>query len=121
MFRLLRALIVWVLVLVALAGCGGSASDKAGGQASDAVVLTLAAANNYTSARLDGVEGQLWYLDSTFGERGTTVTGNVNFEPRPNVIFINRHAFDSLSSAERAILVRAAHRGTDQWRSLPAR
>jgi TRAP-type C4-dicarboxylate transport system substrate-binding protein len=70
-----------------------------------AVVLP---ADNYTSARLDGVEGHLAYLDSTFGERGATVTGNVVFQPRPDVIFVNRRAFESLSSADREILIRAA-------------
>jgi TRAP-type C4-dicarboxylate transport system substrate-binding protein len=69
-----------------------------------AVVLP---ANNDTSG-LDGLEGHLANIDQAFPERGSTVTGNVDVEPRPNVIFMNRRAFESLSSADRGILVRAA-------------
>lgn len=59
-------------------------------------------------AGLAGVEGHLTNLDMAFPLRGATVTGNVDLEPRPNVIFMNRHAFESLNPAQRRILVNAA-------------
>jgi hypothetical protein len=62
------------------------------------------------AAGLSGLEGHLANLDMSFAERGSVVTGNVDIEPRPNVIFISRQAFQSLSATDRAILVRAATR-----------
>ena len=57
---------------------------------------------------LDGVEAHLDTLDSSYPIRGATVTGNIAFEPRPNVIFMNSRAFESLNSSKRAIIIRAA-------------
>jgi TRAP-type C4-dicarboxylate transport system substrate-binding protein len=59
-------------------------------------------------SRLTGVEAHLAKIDAAFAERGATITGNVVFEPRPNLIFMNRRAFDSLSSTQQSVLVRAA-------------
>jgi TRAP-type C4-dicarboxylate transport system substrate-binding protein len=69
----------------------------------DAVVLPVNRASG-----LDGAEEHLWAIDAGFAEQGSTVTGNVDFEPRPNVIFVNRRAFESLTAADRDILVHAA-------------
>lgn len=63
--------------------------------------------DNSTSG-LDGAEGHLENLDASLPLRGATITGNVDFEPRPNVIFINRRSFDSLTAAQREVLRRAA-------------
>src|SRR5262249_2489084 len=49
---------------------------------------------------LDGIEDSFSNIDFGFAVRGATITGNVDFEPRPNVIFINRRAFLSLSAAQ---------------------
>jgi TRAP-type C4-dicarboxylate transport system substrate-binding protein len=57
---------------------------------------------------LVGVEGHLANLDSAFPVRGATITGNIDFEPRPDVIFINRRVFDSLSATQRRVLIAAA-------------
>jgi TRAP-type C4-dicarboxylate transport system substrate-binding protein len=61
-----------------------------------------------STSGLDGVEGHLAVIDSGFAERGAAITGNVDFEPRPNVIFANRRAFASLTAAQREVLLRAA-------------
>jgi TRAP-type C4-dicarboxylate transport system substrate-binding protein len=60
------------------------------------------------TAGLTGIESHLNNLDTTFPERGATITGNINFEPRPNVIFMNQRAFDALSAAQRHVLTLAA-------------
>jgi hypothetical protein len=65
-----------------------------------------------STSGLDGVEGQLAQLDASFAERGATITGNLDFEPRPNVIFMNRRAFESLTAAQRRVLIRAARAQT---------
>jgi TRAP-type C4-dicarboxylate transport system substrate-binding protein len=60
------------------------------------------------AAGLSGLEGHVTNLDMAFAERDAVMTGNLDLEPRPNVIFMGRRAFESVSSADRAILVRAA-------------
>ncbi len=57
---------------------------------------------------LNGVESHLANFDSSFAERGATLTGNVVFEPRPNVLFVNRRAFASLTPSQRRVLLEAA-------------
>src|SRR4029077_1468933 len=42
---------------------------------------------------LDGLVSDVVTIDAGYAERGATVAGNINFEPRPNVIFVNQHAF----------------------------
>jgi TRAP-type C4-dicarboxylate transport system substrate-binding protein len=59
---------------------------------------------------LTGVESHVNNLDSAFPESGGTITGNIDFEPRPNVIFMNQRAFDALSGAQRRVLTLAAAR-----------
>jgi hypothetical protein len=67
---------------IGAAACGTGNLDKAGGPVSKAVVLTL--------AKLNGFEGHANLIDSGFAVPGAVLTGNVVFEPRPNVIFMNQ-------------------------------
>jgi TRAP-type C4-dicarboxylate transport system substrate-binding protein len=73
-----------------------------------AVPVVLPRDNN--TSGLAGAEGHLVNLDEALPLRGATITGNVDFEPRPNVIFINRMTFESLTTAQRGVLIRAAAR-----------
>lgn len=57
---------------------------------------------------LTGFEGPANIIDVGFALPGAILTGNVVFEPRPNVIFMNRRAFGSLTPDERGVLLRAA-------------
>jgi TRAP-type C4-dicarboxylate transport system substrate-binding protein len=61
---------------------------------------------------LTGMESHLTNIDSAFGVHGGTLTGNVVFQPRPNVIFMNRRAFGSLNPAQQRVLIRAAQAQT---------
>jgi TRAP-type transport system periplasmic protein len=61
-----------------------------------------------STAGLTGLESHANAIDSGFATRGAVLTGNVVFEPRPNVIFVNQHAFGSLTASQRNVLVRAA-------------
>jgi TRAP-type transport system periplasmic protein len=61
-----------------------------------------------STAGLTGIEDHANDIDSGWATRGAILTGNVVFEPRPNVIFMNQHAFGSLTSAQRAVLLGAA-------------
>jgi hypothetical protein len=65
-------------------------------------------ADTARTSGLDGVEGQLAQLDGSFAERGATIAGNIDLEPRPNVLFVNRRAFESLTGEQRQVLIRAA-------------
>jgi TRAP-type C4-dicarboxylate transport system substrate-binding protein len=60
------------------------------------------------TAGLTGFEGPASIIDSGFAIPGAILTGNVVFEPRPNVIFINQRVFGSLTPGERGVLFRAA-------------
>jgi TRAP-type C4-dicarboxylate transport system substrate-binding protein len=60
--------------------------------------------------RLTGFEGHVNLIDSGFAIPGAVLTGNVVFEPRPNVIFMNQRAFGALTPGERGVLLRAAAR-----------
>jgi TRAP-type C4-dicarboxylate transport system substrate-binding protein len=57
---------------------------------------------------LNGFEGHAHLIDSGFAVPDAILTGNVVFEPRPNVIFMNQRAFRSLTPRERGVLLRAA-------------
>jgi TRAP-type C4-dicarboxylate transport system substrate-binding protein len=59
-------------------------------------------------AGLTGIEMHAVSIDAGFATPGAVLTGNVVFEPRPSVIFINQSAFGSLSASQRNILDRAA-------------
>jgi TRAP-type C4-dicarboxylate transport system substrate-binding protein len=59
---------------------------------------------------LNGFEGHANLIDSGFAIPGAVLTGNVVFEPRPNVIFMNQRAFGSLTPGQRGVLLRAADR-----------
>lgn len=73
-----------------------------------AIPVVLPRDNNISG--LDGAEGHLVNFDEALPLRGATITGNVDFEPRPDVIFINQRTFESLTSAQRRVLVAAAAR-----------
>ena len=73
-----------------------------------AIPVVLPRDNNISG--LDGAEGHLVNIDEALPLRGATITGNVDFEPRPDVIFINRRTFESLTAAQREVLIRAAAR-----------
>jgi TRAP-type C4-dicarboxylate transport system substrate-binding protein len=57
---------------------------------------------------LDGIETDVFAADMAFHRPGATLTGNVVFWPWPGVIFMNRGAFESLTTAQRSELFRAA-------------
>ena len=57
---------------------------------------------------LTGFEGHADLIDAGYAVPGAILTGNVVFEPRPNVIFMNQRAFGSLTPGERGVLFRAA-------------
>lgn len=59
-------------------------------------------------AGLAGIETDVFAADTAFDRPGATLTGNVVFWPWPGVIFMNRHAFESLTAGQRSDLVRAA-------------
>jgi TRAP-type C4-dicarboxylate transport system substrate-binding protein len=61
-----------------------------------------------STAGLTGIEGHADLIDSGFAIPGAILTGNVVFEPRPDVIFMNQRAFDSLTAAQRSVLRHAA-------------
>ena len=56
----------------------------------------------------DGIETDVFAADTVFHRPGATLTGNVVFWPWPGVIFMNRRAFESLTTAQRSDLFRAA-------------
>jgi TRAP-type C4-dicarboxylate transport system substrate-binding protein len=61
-----------------------------------------------STAGLTGIESHANTIDSGFAIPGAVLTGNVVFEPRPDVIFMNQHAFGSLTASQRDVLYRAA-------------
>jgi TRAP-type C4-dicarboxylate transport system substrate-binding protein len=61
-----------------------------------------------STAGLTGIESHANLIDSGFAVPHAVLTGNVVFEPRPNVIFMNQRAFGSLTPGERRLLARAA-------------
>src|SRR5215472_14806351 len=61
-----------------------------------------------STAGLTGFEGHANLIDAGLAIPGAILTGNVVFEPRPNVIFMNQRAFGSLTPGERGVLFRAA-------------
>ncbi len=77
-------------------------------------LATLGAAADVrkTGAALDGLDGSEQHLASIVGnhyeEFADHVTANLNFWPRPSVIFMNADAFAALSSEHQAVLRDAA-------------
>jgi TRAP-type C4-dicarboxylate transport system substrate-binding protein len=61
-----------------------------------------------STAGLTGIEAHANFIDAGFAIPGAILTGNVVFEPRPNVIFANQRAFGSLTPGQRGLLLRAA-------------
>jgi TRAP-type C4-dicarboxylate transport system substrate-binding protein len=74
--------------------------------------LGAAADIRKTGAALDGLDGSEQHLGSIVGnhyeEFADHVTANLNFWPRPSVIFMNADAFAALSSDHQAVLLDAA-------------
>jgi TRAP-type C4-dicarboxylate transport system substrate-binding protein len=61
-----------------------------------------------STAGLTGIEVHAVLVDSGFAVPHAVLTGNVVFEPRPDVIFMNQGAFGSLTASQRTILDQAA-------------
>ena len=61
-----------------------------------------------STAGLTGIEVHANLIDSGFAVPHAVLTGNVVFEPRPNVIFMNHHAYAALTVSQRSALLRAA-------------
>jgi TRAP-type C4-dicarboxylate transport system substrate-binding protein len=61
-----------------------------------------------STAGLTGIEANANLIDSGFAVPHAVLTGNVVFEPRPNVIFMNQHAYAALTAGQRTVLARAA-------------
>jgi TRAP-type C4-dicarboxylate transport system substrate-binding protein len=57
---------------------------------------------------LGGLESHVMGVELGPALPNVFVTGNVDFEPRPNVIVMNRRAFQALSASQRTIILHAA-------------
>jgi hypothetical protein len=62
--------------------------------------------NDWT--RLGGLESHVMGVDLGPAFPNVFLTGNVDFEPRPNVIVMNRRGFQALSASQRTIVLHAA-------------
>jgi TRAP-type C4-dicarboxylate transport system substrate-binding protein len=61
-----------------------------------------------STAGLTGIEAHANLIGSGFAIPHAVLTGNVVFEPRPNVIFMNQRAYAALTAGQRNVLDRAA-------------
>jgi TRAP-type C4-dicarboxylate transport system substrate-binding protein len=99
--------------LLAASDYTGSVIGIAPSQVS-ADIFNMLGANAVPEGRLNsttgmtGVEAHADLIDAGYATPGAVLTGNVVLEPRPDVIFMNQHAFRSLSLGERHVLLRAA-------------
>ena len=92
-------------------GIGPSAIDADIFRVLGAVPVTLRRRGSVpVIAGLTGVESSASTIDAGFAAPGAILTGNVVFEPRPYVLFMNQHAFGLLTAGERGVLMRAAAR-----------
>jgi TRAP-type C4-dicarboxylate transport system substrate-binding protein len=74
-----------------------------------AIPLTQPRSNSVQStAGLSGIESHVFGIDTGDDVPGAVLTGNVVFEPRPNVIFMNQRAYAALTASQRGVLLRAA-------------
>lgn len=90
-------------------GMGPSAVDAGIFRALGAIPVTLQRSNAVpVLAGLTGIVNSATAIDSGFDVPGATLTGNVVFEPRPFVLFMNQHASGSLTASQRDVLYRAA-------------
>jgi TRAP-type transport system periplasmic protein len=71
-------------------------------------VTRVRSSSGESVAGLTGIENHPTGIDMGPAIPGTILTGNVVFEPRPNVIFMNQRAFGSLTAGQRDVLSRAA-------------
>jgi len=90
---------------------GPSAVDAGIFRALGAIPVALQRPNSVpVLAGLTGVVNSASAIDSGFDVPGAILTGNVVFESRPSVLFMNQHAFGSLTASQRDVLYRAAAR-----------
>ena len=59
-------------------------------------------------AGLTGIEAHAALIAQGWDLPGAILTGNVVFEPRPNVVFMNQRAYAALTASQRGVLLRAA-------------
>lgn len=79
-----------------------------------AVPVTLKRSDSGVStAGLSGIDSSATTIDMGFAVPGAILTGNVVFEPRPNVIFMNQRAYNSLTPRQRSVLLQAAAKARD--------
>ncbi len=79
-----------------------------------AVPVTLKRSDSGEStAGLSGIESSAAAIDVGFAVPGAILTGNVVVEPRPNVIFMNQRAYNSLTPRQRSVLLQAAAKARD--------
>ena len=71
-----------------------------------AVPVTVFGNNDWTG--LGGLESHVMGVDLGPALPNVFLTGNVDFEPRPNVIVMNRRAFQALSASQRTVVLHAA-------------
>src|SRR5207249_2058387 len=70
---------------------------------------------------LDGMEMHLGGIPGNHYDRNATeLTGNVNFWPRNEAVFINTKAFDAMSVLQRDWLVQAGPRSLSGWPTCPS-
>ena len=92
-------------------GIGPSAVDSGIFRALGAIPVALQRSNSVPDiAGLTGIVNSATTIDAGFDVPGATLTGNVVFESRPYVLFMNQHAFGSLTASQRDVLYRAAAR-----------
>jgi TRAP-type C4-dicarboxylate transport system substrate-binding protein len=86
-----------------------SAVDTGIFRALGAIPVTLQRSNSVpVLAGLTGIENSATSIDEGFDVPGAILTGNVVFEPRPYVLFMNLHAFGTLTASQRDVLYQAA-------------
>jgi TRAP-type C4-dicarboxylate transport system substrate-binding protein len=109
-----------------------SASDYRGarvgirpGKVADATMRALGAIPvAYVPGDLSSLDGMEMHLGGIAGnhydQNATELTGNVNFWPRNEAVFINTKAFDALSAQQREWLLQAGPRSLSQWPPCPS-
>lgn len=109
-----------------------SASDYRGarvgirpGKVADATMRALGAIPvAYVPRDISSLDGMETHLDAIAGNRydsnATELTGNVNFWPRDEAVFINARTFDALSPQQREWLREAGPRSLSTWPVCPS-
>ena len=74
-----------------------------------AIPVTMPRSNSgLGTAGLTGIEAHAALIGQGWDLPGAILTGNVVFEPRPNVVFMNQRAYAALTASQRGVLLRAA-------------